>query len=154
MHLIIDGKADNVGIMIDEVLLKEWLGKTVKLAGMTPFGEPYIKGFPWPGSKDWTALTGFQPLMESGLSIHCWPERRYVFIDLFSCNEFDWVNIVGHIVRSFRMDKPTVIVLDRGIDTETGDIIPARLKADEAMLIPTWLQEFEKEAGYEEAREG
>lgn len=127
MHLIVDGCAENVGIMTDGVLMKEWLGNIVKLAGMTPFGEAYVQGFPWPGSEDWTALTGFQPLMESGLSIHCWPEKKFVFIDLFSCNEFDWAKILGHIVRSFQMRKPTVMLLDRGIDPD-GDIIPARLR--------------------------
>lgn len=128
MHLIMDGHADNVALMTDREMMKEWLVATVKVAGMTPFLDPFVYGFPWPGSRDWTAITGFQPMMESGLSIHCWPEKKFVFIDLFSCNDFGYERVVGHISRSFDMEKPTIILLDRGIDGRTGEVLPARLK--------------------------
>ena len=132
MHLILDGQAGNIRLMTDKVLMREWLRETVEVAGMKPFGEPFIWGFPWPGSRDWTALTGFQPLIESGLSVHCWPERMFVFVDLFSCNEFDSDKVIKHISESFRMDdrleKPTVIILDRGINPKSGWIMPAKVR--------------------------
>lgn len=128
MHLILDGHADNVGLMTDKVLMKEWLVETVEIAGMHCFGEPFIYGFPWPGSTDWTSITAFQPLMESGISLHCWPERRFAFIDVFSCNDFDEAKVIGHICRSFQMEKPTILLLDRGINPKTGEIIPVRLR--------------------------
>ena len=129
MHLILDGHVENVELMTDKALMKAWLAETVEKAGMTCFGEAFIYGFPWPGSVDWTALTGFQPLMESHCSIHCWPERKYVFSDLFSCKDFNDKKLVRHIKRSFKMDKSAVpLVLDRGIDSRTGEIIPTKVR--------------------------
>ncbi len=126
MHLIIDGKAGNSELMVNPDLMREWLQRTVRLIGMTPFGEPYIQGYPWPGSTDSKALTAFQPLKESGLSIHCYPEREYVFIDLFSCVGFDVNGVVSFIMRSFQMCKAKVLVLDRGV--EHGMAVAATLK--------------------------
>ena len=131
MHLHLDAYAENTNLMTDKKLMAAWLTETVKVAGMTPFGKPYLQGFPWPGSQDWMALTAFQPLMESGLSVHCWPERKFVFIDLFTCGEMKEETeerVIGHIIRTFRISNPTIIILDRGVDSKTGTIIPARLR--------------------------
>jgi len=127
MHLIMDGYAHNVALMTDKKLMEEWLKQAVEKADMTPFGEPFIYGFPWPGSKDWTAITAFQPLMESGLSVHCWPEKRFVFIDLFSCNDFQEGKVIAFMVDSFKMWRYKWLLLDRGI-SKTGKIIPATLR--------------------------
>lgn len=128
MHLIVDSAAENVALMTSKPLMREFLREAVAEAGMTPFGGAYIQGFPWPGSADWTALTAFQPMMESGLSVHCWPERKFVFIDLFSCAEFDVERVVVYITRAFRLTAPTkVIVLERGIG-KNGEIIPASVR--------------------------
>lgn len=141
MHLIMDGEAKNVVLMTNRVMMDQWLYQTAEIAGMTVFGSPFVYGYPWPGSHDWNAITAFCPLMESGLSLHCWPERGFVFIDLFTCGEVTKEvedRVIGHIVRTFQMIKPTIILLDRGISSKTGEIIPARLRT--------------KEAGYGEAR--
>ena len=128
MHLIVDGYAHNIELMTGKKVMAEWLVQVVQKAGMTPFGKPYIQGFPWPGSDDWTALTGFQPLMESGLSIHCWPEKSFVFIDLFSCNDFSYGRVIAFIVGSLDMWKYNHIILDRGVDSKTGKITPVTFR--------------------------
>lgn len=131
MHLIMDSYAENTRLMTDRQLMRGWLYRTAIVAGMNPIAKPLIYGFPWPGSKDWTAITAFQSLMESGLSVHCWPERGFVFVDLFTCGEMDEETekrVTDHIIRTFRMVNPTKVVLDRGVDSLTGEIIPARLR--------------------------
>lgn len=131
MHLIIDGHANNTELMVNRKVMAMWLKVTARIAEMTVFGEPFIYGYPWPGSLDWTAITGFCPLMESSLSLHCWPERKFVFIDLFTCGEMKKETeerVVDHIVGTFQMIAPKIIPLERGIDSRTGEIIPARLR--------------------------
>ena len=126
MHLIVDGHAENTELMTNEPALRGWLQLAVKKAGMEPFGRPYIQGFPWPGSTDWSALTAFQPMMESGLSVHCWPERKFAFVDLFSCGEFDAEAGAAYIAESFGMVAPTVLLLRRGVAPD-GSIMAARV---------------------------
>jgi len=128
MHLILDGHAKNTELMIDKAVMRHWLAEAVKKAGMTPFGDPYVWGFPWPGSDDWSALTGFQPLMESHCSIHCWPERKYAFVDLFSCKDFDSDKVTEFIIRTLQMTNTKIIILDRGL-SGNGGIIPAELRS-------------------------
>ena len=124
MHLIMDGHSDNIELMTDRDMMRKFMRETVALADMSPFGEPYCQGYPWAGSEDWSALTCFQPLGESGLVIHTFPEKQFVFIDLFSCKDFKVGAVEGHIVRSFRMRRCKVVVLGRGINKD-GSIIPA-----------------------------
>ncbi len=125
MHLLLDGEARNIKIMTTPKLMRPFLEEVVKLAGMTPYGKAYCQGFPWPGSKDTKALTAFQPLKESGMSVHCYPEREYVFIDLFSCSKFGTDLVIGHIVRRLQMGKIKVIILERGVEDDR--ILPASL---------------------------
>jgi len=127
MHLIMDGLSLNLALMTDEGKMRAFLAELVSLAGMTPYGEANIQGYPWPGSKDASALTAFQPLGESGLVVHTFPEKHYVFIDLYSCSEFDEDEVEQYIADSFGHGKWRVIILERGVDPETGDVIPAAL---------------------------
>ena len=131
MQLILDAHAENTDLMTDRKLMEEWLYQTAQIADMTVFGKPFIYGYPWPGSKDWTAITAFCPLMESGLSAHCWPERKCVFVDLFTCGYMDRKTerrVISHIIKTFKMSNPTIILLDRGVNSKTGEITPARLR--------------------------
>lgn len=133
MHLIIDAHVENKELMVDKELMAEWLDGVARVAGMSPFGEPFIYGYPWPGSSDWTAITAFLPLMESGLVVHCWPEKEAVFIDLFTCGEVERDvedRIIEYIVRTFRMQRPRIILLNRGVDSKTGEVIPARVREE------------------------
>lgn len=132
MHLMVDSYAENKELMTDREKMKEWLLATAKIAGMEVFGKPFIYGYPWPDSDDWTAITAFCPLMESGIMIHCWPERSFVFIDLFTCSDVTREveeRIIGHMIRNFQMRKPSIMIFDRGVNPKTGEVTPARLRS-------------------------
>lgn len=127
MHLIIDGYARSLDLMFDKDTMKDWLAIVVKKVGMTLAGKPYIQGFPWPGSEDKTALTAFQPLMESGLTVHCCPEIGYIQIDLFSCSDFQKDKAIAFIVGSLGLFNYKWLLLRRGIDLRKGVVVPPTL---------------------------
>ena len=122
MHIILDGYAKNQNLLMLDSLLRDWLIKTAKLIGMTVYGEPVVVDFPWPGS-NYTALSAICFLGESSIVVHTYPEFNFVFIDVFSCKDFDCDNLEGNICRDFGIAMPHVLQLQRGI--RHRKIIPA-----------------------------
>lgn len=129
MHLIMDGPCRNIDVMRDRALMSDWLHDTALAADMTPHGEPFIDGFAWPESDDDEALSGVQFLKESSITIHCWPEMHYAFVDVFSCRDFDARGLVLYIRRTLGMSPDGLHVFDRGVNPTTGLIVPAQLRS-------------------------
>lgn len=130
MHLIVDAHCGNLRLMTSRSRMRNWLVALAEKAKMHITDKPYIKGYPWPGGSDHDALTCFQPLMESGISVHCYPEKRFVFIDIFSCKKFDLGEVFGFIKTSMKTSREKIILMDRGID-DTGDAtVPATVVLD------------------------
>lgn len=78
IHLIVEfwgGK-----IIEDTKKIKSILIKTAKVSRNTSLGVKIHKFIPH-------GVTGFILLAESHISIHTWPERNYVAIDIFSCGK-------------------------------------------------------------------
>lgn len=59
--------------------------------------------------------TGFILLEESHISIHTWPEKNYVAIDVFSCKAFDIGKINNLIKDFFETETIETKVINRGI---------------------------------------
>lgn len=125
MHLILDGYAKNNELMVNQSALREWLVKTAKQIGMTPYGDVEIRNYPWPGSTS-PALSAVCFLAESSIQVHTHPEYSAVFIDVWSCKDFDCDRLEGNICRDFRIVNAHVLQLQRGI--RDGKIIPATMR--------------------------
>lgn len=128
MHLILDGYSKNKELLEQEYLLRDWLVKIAKQIGMTVYGKPVVVDYPWPGS-NYTALSAICFLGESSILVHTYPEYNFVFVDVFSCKDFNCAVLAGGICRDFRIISPHVFQLQRGI--KDGKITPARLQGGE-----------------------
>lgn len=60
------------------------------------------------------AFTVLYLLSESHMSIHTWPERRYVAIDLFTCGDCDVVYIIEKLEEFFEPGYKKITELTRG----------------------------------------
>jgi S-adenosylmethionine decarboxylase len=129
LHAIIDGHGKNVLLMTDKEAMAGFLVELVEACGMSVFKEPIVVGYPWPGSTDTTALSAVCFLMESAVVVHTYPEKKFAFVDVFSCQDFDVGKVFGNVKRAFDMPNPKLLLLERGIDHRTGDCVPARLSA-------------------------
>ena len=125
MQLIVDFSSPNIRLMTHAVEFIDWMIEIVELAGMHCHGAPIIGGWPWPGSTDTNALSGVAFLEESSLTIHTYPEKQYVHIDLFSCKNFDHKILLDFIKRSFDAKDMNYFLLERGVDLQTGRIHPS-----------------------------
>ena len=67
---------------------------------------------------DW-GVSGFVLIAESHISIHTFPDRGYVNIDIFSCKEFDADASLEDVKRTFSLPEVKVWTLDRGLEHAT-----------------------------------
>jgi S-adenosylmethionine decarboxylase len=115
MHLIIDGFGANPTILENEELIYRFLDEYPSRIDMTKVAPPHV--FRYVGSKpqDW-GVSGFVVIAESHISIHTFPERRLVNVDVFSCKEFDADRVITDIRAQFELNEVETHLLDRGLE--------------------------------------
>jgi S-adenosylmethionine decarboxylase len=115
MHLIIDGFGANPRILENEELIYHFLDEYPSRIDMTKVAPPHV--FRYVGSKpqDW-GVSGFVVIAESHISIHTFPERRLVNVDVFSCKEFDAERVIKDIRAQFELTEVETHLLDRGLE--------------------------------------
>lgn len=65
-----------------------FLERLVEAIGMTPISPPIVMLAP-PEYPDKAGVSGWAPLIESGISIHCVEPARFITLDVYSCKMFD-----------------------------------------------------------------
>lgn len=91
--------------LLDEVVEK------IKMQKQSP---PYVfisdsKAYP-----EKAGLSGWVPLIESGLMIHTLTPTRAVFVDLFSCRKFDTKMVENFFKKAYRAKRVESYFLERG----------------------------------------
>ncbi len=88
MHLAIDCYEADPAKLSDEALIFRFLDEYPSAIGMNKVAPPQVYSYTGKIPRDW-GLSGFVIIAESHVSIHTFPDKRYVNIDIFSCNDFD-----------------------------------------------------------------
>jgi S-adenosylmethionine decarboxylase len=126
MHLIIDGYGANRKMLESEDMIYDLLDRYPSQIGMTKVAPPQV--FKYIGSKpdDW-GISGFVLIAESHISIHTFPDRCYVNIDIFSCKDFDSEYAIQELKAIFEFDEIQKYLLNRGLEYSNVEV--ADLKA-------------------------
>ena len=115
-QLLLDLYDCKKGACDDLTLCYEFLEQIVGVLKVEPQSPPFIfrtdgKRFP-----DKAGLSGWIPLVESGIQLHTLTPKDFISIDIYSCRQFD-IEPVKAFVRSYfapkRMDEQ---FLERGLD--------------------------------------
>ncbi|MCH8004286.1 MAG: adenosylmethionine decarboxylase [Nanoarchaeota archaeon] len=114
-HLTIDASSCNRKKLTDQSLVYDILNNLPKELGMHRMTLPQVVKWLDPGATI-NGLSGFVMIAESHISIHTFPEKDYVFIDVFSCKGFDVDSAVKLLTNAFDAKKYTKKVVKRGID--------------------------------------
>ena len=120
MHLIVDGFGGNREMLESEELVYQLLEHYPAQIGMNKVAPPYV--FKYIGSKpeDW-GVSGFVLIAESHISIHTFPERCYVNIDVFSCKDFDSEKVLRDVQSWFELTDMNSYLLNRGLEYSHGE---------------------------------
>ena len=61
-------------------------------------------------------VSGFVMIAESHISIHTFPDQDYVFMDIFSCKEFEAEKAIKQLIGAFEATKYSKNIVKRGLD--------------------------------------
>ena len=112
-HLMMDLTGCPTEVLQDLQLHFNYLNNTPDLIGMTRITQPHV--FPYSGLvPEDKGITGHVIIAESHLTIHSFEEKGYVFLDVFSCKEFDIEKTIDIIVKTFKPASYTHWVIQRG----------------------------------------
>ena len=124
MHLVIDGYRGDTSKMWDKQRLETFLFETPATLGMTRITEPKVLEYDAPKPED-SGISGFVIIAESHISVHTFPHKDYVNIDIFSCRSFDQEGALARARSLFDLEETETWVLDRGLewlDARQGDL--------------------------------
>jgi len=128
MHLILDIRCTNQELLINHESLSEWMLLLCHEIGMTPVGNPIIQDFLWPGGKV-AVPSACLFLAESSITLHVYPEFNYLYLDIFSCKNFDTAKAIEFVNRTLSVTHRTTYAFKRGINMETREPL---------QLVPTF----------------
>jgi S-adenosylmethionine decarboxylase len=111
-HLVFDGQRCPAERLGDLDALYRLLDSLPDRIGMTRIMPPYVFRHGVGGSDQ--GLSGFVLIAESHISVHTFPSRRFVNVDIFSCENFDVEDALGALREAFAPERLDWKLLDRG----------------------------------------
>ena len=112
---MLDGYECNRQRLEDISLIYNFLSEYPAAIGMTKIMPPYVFRYDAKNPKDW-GISGFVLIAESHISIHTFPEKNYLSLDIFSCKEFDAEQAISYVSNLFNVQKSEIKLQDRGLE--------------------------------------
>ncbi len=113
VHLIMDGYGCDPEALRDINHIYDFLDHYPEQMDMTKVMPPYVFRYHGTVPEDW-GISGFVLIAESHISIHTFPDKRYLSVDIFSCKPFDTAKAVETLKSLFGIQKAEIKTLDRG----------------------------------------
>ncbi len=135
MHLIIDGYGADADKLQDTGLVERFLDEYPAAIGMTKIISPQVYTYRGKVAEDW-GVSGFVLIAESHISVHTFPDRGYVNIDIFSCKDFDPGDSLEDVKATFSLPEIKVWTLDRGVEYSTPRAAYQGAVRERVHLIP------------------
>jgi S-adenosylmethionine decarboxylase len=114
-HVTIDASSCSREKLTDQHLIYDMLNELPGKLGMTKMTLPYVVKWLDKGAKT-PGISGFVMIAESHISVHTFPEKDYVFVDVFSCVSFDVKKAIKLLLGFFEAKKNTTKIVARGLD--------------------------------------
>ena len=127
MHLLIDGYTADRKLLWDEGIVREFLESSPSKLGMRSISPPNVVTYKGSNESDW-GISGVVLIAESHISLHTFPERNYLNVDIFSCKWFDSEKASCEVAKLFGVKGTKSKLIERGIEYLTDE------DAEEGML--------------------
>jgi S-adenosylmethionine decarboxylase len=147
MHVTIDGYGGDPQKLADENLVSAFLDLCPSAIGMTKIAPPYVCRYVGTKPEDW-GVSGFVLIAESHISAHTFPDRGYLWVDVFSCKSFDADEAIRDIRERFRLSEWRVHTLPRGLEFPHSVTAAAPIAATERHWVAGSLDAVGSEAAH------
>jgi len=114
-HLMLDLNDCNPEILNDLEACFKLLFELPPKIKMTKITQPYVFRYDASDPEE-SGITGIVIIAESHISLHTYPKKKFVFVDLFSCKPFDTEMAKNHIVNFFQSRSVKSFIRERGED--------------------------------------
>lgn len=114
-HLMMDAYGCEKNKLTDINYIYDFLSNYPSKIKMTKIMPPYVFRYSGLKPEDW-GLSGFVLIAESHISIHTFPEKLYLTLDIFSCKPFNQQKAVEDIKRFFSIARAEIKNLERGLE--------------------------------------
>ena len=115
MHLTIDGFGGDRELLSSETLVRSLLDRYPGEINMTKIAPPFVYRYVGDKPEDW-GVSWFVLIAESHIAIHTFPERGYVWVDVFSCKAFEADSAIDTVSDAFRLTAAKIQKLERGLE--------------------------------------
>lgn len=114
-HLTLDGYGGNYEKLNDKELVLYCLKNLPDMLDMHILAGPEVYFAEGNDTKDPGGWSGFVVIAESHISIHTFPARGFVSIDVYTCkNGLSQEHIVNYFVKQFDLKETEVNFIERG----------------------------------------
>lgn len=114
-HLTVDGYEGNEEALNNKDLVLECLTELPKILTMHTLGDPITYRAEPNDVKDPGGWTGFVVIAESHVSVHTFPKRGFVSIDVYTCkNGLDTKTIIEYFTKKFELKDVETNFIKRG----------------------------------------
>ena len=118
-HLMIDGYGGNEKLLNNKSLTIKALTELPQLLKMKVLNTPDVLYAPDNSKKDPGGWSGFVVIAESHISIHTFPKRRFVSIDVYTCqNGLNVDRIKNYFREMYKLTELEVNFIKRGTKYE------------------------------------
>ena len=133
MHLVIDGYGADSAMLEDTKAIYRFLDEYPDAIGMTKITPPHVYTYVGQTPED-VGVSGFVLIAESHISIHTFPRRKYVNIDVFSCKEFDAQKALDDLQTRFSLKQVRSWTLERGLEYSDPAVAFQEMETDRAQV--------------------
>ena len=134
MHLVIDGYGAEDALLGNPDAIYQFLDEYPDAIGMTKVTPPHVYIYAGQNPED-VGVSGFVIIAESHISIHTFPKRRYVNIDVFSCKDFDTVRALAELKGRFGLQSVRSWTLERGLEFSDPAVALREMQTDRSALL-------------------
>jgi S-adenosylmethionine decarboxylase len=113
-HLILDGYDADAKRLANIHFVYALLDKLPGLIGMRKLMPPYTFAYDGGTKPEDKGISGVVIIAESHISIHTYPQKRFLTVDIYSCKKFDIQKTVDIIVDAFSIGNYNKRVFNRG----------------------------------------
>ena len=134
MHLIVDGYTGATEKLRDPEFVRQFLDSYPDAIGMTKLIPPSVVTYHGPAPEDW-GISGFVIIAESHISVHTFPARSHLWVDIFSCKEFDATLALQEVRAVFSLTSEKSWALERGLEHYSAEEARRALDAQRGSLV-------------------